>query len=189
MTITRMVLMAWMGGTVAQGSQPPWTVDVYVHKQTNVPCEILKLAEGLATKMFAEIGIRMDWRAGRPVRESVERPILIELAESNSANIRSGVLAQALPFEGTQITVFFDRLAADKRPAEVLGHVMVHEITHLLQGISRHSDIGVMKAQWTCRDRFEMLRKPLAFTTEDVDLIYLGLAKRTAPTVTAAAER
>ena len=58
------------------------------------------------------------------------------------------------------------------------AHVLVHEITHLLQGIDRHSDTGVMKAHWTGRDFVDMRSSPLPFTGYDVDLIYAGLAKR-----------
>jgi hypothetical protein len=31
-------------------------------------------------------------------------------------------------------------------PTFVLAHVLVHEITHILQGIDRHSESGVMKS-------------------------------------------
>lgn len=192
MRITRMALLGWMGGTAVMGSQPTsqltWTLNVYVQRTTNVPCEVLIPAEGLATRMFAEIGIRLNWPTGKTVRESEQPPIFIELMQSNRANGGSGVLGQALPYEGRHITVFFDRLAAEERSALMLGHVMVHEITHLLQGISRHSETGVMKAQWTNWDRYEMRVKPLPFTANDVDLIYLGLTNRRVGTVTAAAK-
>ena len=60
----------------------------------------------------------------------------------------------------------------------VLGHVLVHEITHILQGIQRHSASGVMKAYWDREDCGQMTWKPLRFEPEDVDLIYVGLARR-----------
>jgi hypothetical protein len=100
-----------------------------------------------------------------------------------------GALAYALPYEGTHITVFYDRIAKGAYPSTVLAHVMVHEITHLLQGIGRHSETGVMKARWTVRDMIGMGMTPLPFTREDVDLIYLGLGKRTAGAGVLVAER
>lgn len=36
------------------------------------------------------------------------------------------------------------------------GHVMAHEIAHILKGVSRHSADGVMKAQWDDHNRREM---------------------------------
>ncbi len=89
--------------------------------------------------------------------------------------------AYALPYEGTHIVVFYDRIQQKVPPARVptlLAHVMAHEITHILEGVKRHSESGVMKAQWDDVDLFEMGRKPLAFAEEDVNLIYLGLDAR-----------
>jgi hypothetical protein len=56
--------------------------------------------------------------------------------------------------EGTFADVFFDpfrRLRADRTreiPASVLGHVMTHEIGHLLLGSNAHSHLGIMQARW-----------------------------------------
>lgn len=60
----------------------------------------------------------------------------------------------------------------------LLAHVLVHEITHILQGTCRHSDTGIMKARWTHQDYMEMGQKPLSFTEKDLQLIRTGLAKR-----------
>ena len=58
------------------------------------------------------------------------------------------MLAYALPFEGTHIVVFYDRVEecvrADLFPT-LLAYVLVHEITHILQEITRHSATGIMK--------------------------------------------
>ena len=47
-----------------------------------------------------------------------------------------------------------------------------------LQGVSRHSDQGIMKAHWDQKEYRYMACKPLEFETEDIDLIHLGLAAR-----------
>jgi hypothetical protein len=62
----------------------------------------------------------------------------------------------------------------------VLGHVIAHEVTHILQGVLRHSESGVMKARWSNADYQEMTWKPLRFTDEDVVLIHRGLKARVA---------
>ena len=71
---------------------------------------------------------------------------------------------------------FIDRIEEMRAPTNVLAHVMVHEITHLLQGIGRHSATGVMKEVWTAGDFGGMRLRPLPFTPLDIDLIYVGLA-------------
>ena len=65
------------------------------------------------------------------------------------------------PREGSHITVFIDRIEQMRAPSNVLAHVMVHEITHLLQGIGRHSATGVMKGVWTAGDFGGMRLRPL----------------------------
>jgi hypothetical protein len=67
----------------------------------------------------------------------------------------------------------------------VLAHVLVHEITHILQASNGHSEQGIMKAHWDAGDYFQMRSKPLEFTDHDVRQIYLGLAARKARTALA----
>ena len=64
-----------------------------------------------------------------------------------------------------------------ERPEALLAHVIVHEITHVVQGVCRHSDTGLMKAHWTIRDLVEMRYKALPFTEEDLMLLYRGLER------------
>jgi hypothetical protein len=66
---------------------------------------------------------------------------------------------------------------SDLAPA-LLAHVLVHEITHILQGVDRHSETGVMKARWTTADYVQIRAQPLPFTDWDIDLIQEGLASR-----------
>ena len=75
----------------------------------------------------------------------------------------------------TVVLVTFSLIAVD---SIVLAHVLAHEITHILEDIPRHSESGVMKAWWTIADCDEMRRRPLAFASEDIELIHLGLAAR-----------
>ncbi len=62
--------------------------------------------------------------------------------------------------------------------SELLAHVTVPEIAHILEGIVRHSDTGIMKAKWSDSDYREMQRHPPLFVPEDVRLIQEGLARR-----------
>ena len=61
---------------------------------------------------------------------------------------------------------------------KVLAHVMVHGTTHILEGLERHSDNGVMKAHWTNEDIASMARKQLSFDPSDLEYIRLGLSRR-----------
>jgi hypothetical protein len=132
-----------------------------------------------AAKAFAEVGVRIDWRIGGPsrVQSERERAIVVSVAEHTPADYLPGALAAAKVYEGVHITVFWDRIEHPARPAPaavVLAHVLVHEITHILQGIDRHSESGIMKARWTHSDYASMAWKPLPFTPHDILLMHIG---------------
>jgi hypothetical protein len=105
----------------------------------------------------------------------------VVLVSGNPEDEESGALAEAYPFAlEHNISIRYDRvhnsagISRDLEPI-LLAHVLVHEITHVLQCVDRHSETGVMKARWTTDDYYEMRWKPLEFTSEDVELIRLGM--------------
>ena len=179
MKITAMVAMAAAVGMSAQAEQK---VTVYMQDGSVVPAAVLRVAEFTAAKMFAGVGVRIDWRTERPAGAQLprERAITVSMAAHTPAAYLPGALASAQVYEGVHITVFWDRVEQGTRAASramVLAHVLVHEITHILQGIERHSDSGVMKASWTNKDYEDMAWKPLPFTPQDIRLIHIGLAE------------
>jgi hypothetical protein len=132
--------------------------------------------------MFAAIGIALEWAKGKPTGESAQPTIVIELVTGKPENFHPGSLAYALPYEGSHIIVLIDRIENMRSASIVLAHVMVHEITHIAQGIDRHSATGVMKGRWTSGDFSGMRFRPLPFTPSDIELIYSGSAQRAART-------
>jgi len=138
-------------------------------------------SKAMASKMFGAVGVTLNWHEG--LRHCTPQSILLSLTDKTPATLFPGALGYSLPYEGSHIRLFYDRIAQDRPlmlvPA-LLAHVMVHEITHILEGISEHSAQGIMKARWTQDDFSRMIAKPLAFSDRDVDMIYRGLAARTA---------
>jgi hypothetical protein len=138
--------------------------------------------------MFARIGVRIEWRDTGSCPIGVGA-IQVRLSYNPSKFTSVGsALAFALPHQGT-IVVFPDRVRESGRShregPSLMAHVLVHEITHVLEGITRHSATGIMKARWDDNDYFEMSCKPLGFAQEDVELIYAGLKVRQARFATA----
>jgi len=93
--IAAMTLMAAMVGVAAEPKQPQQKLTVYLRENVRVPPEVRAPALDLANKMFATIGIRLDWRGGEPPRTSATRPIGIELAANTPANLLPGALGSA----------------------------------------------------------------------------------------------
>jgi len=185
MTRTAMALVLYTAGTMAYAAESQWQLTVYVRTSAVVRSPVLIQAEALAGKMFGAIGISLEWRTRPSSGESSQPPVFVELAAGMPQTHSPRALASALPYEGSHLTVFLDRIEATQYPGLVLAHVLAHEITHLLQGVERHSATGVMKARWTAEDYAAMRMGTLPFTPEDVDLIYRGLAVR--PRIVAAA--
>lgn len=139
----------------------------------------LPRAELLAAKMFAPIGVKLHWRPEGSCH--TEDAIRIGISVKTPADESPGALAYAMAYEGVHIVVFYDRIrgsVGDDLRTPVLAHVLVHEITHVLQNIDRHSESGVMKAHWTEDDFAQMRVKPLPFTGWDIELIQHGLESR-----------
>jgi hypothetical protein len=161
-------------------------VIVYVENAASVPNPVLFRARTLAAEMFAVVGVRIDWRAGERAESQLlqEQAIAVRLTLNTPKKFKPGGVAFAFPYGESHITVLYDRLAwSEQRPGlapALLAHVLVHEITHKLQGIYRHSRAGIMKSNWTEDDYYDMQTKTLPFASEDVELIQLGLAQRQA---------
>jgi hypothetical protein len=183
MKLTAMVMM--MASTAAgvwgaENGEAQRKVTVCAERGSAGP--VANAAEVLASRMFAEIGVHIDWRAANSCA-GFGNALTVSISDNTPANQLPGALAYALPYEGTHIVVFYDRIKGQVDGAMVprlLAHVLVHEITHILQRVSRHSASGVMKARFDYTDHFKMKRKALGFTKEDIDLIHIGLAWRQA---------
>ena len=179
-TTMMLMVIALAVKTAVQAGQPQAQVIVFLQNTAVVPPQVFVPAEGMATRMFAGIGIHLVWRCGKLPAKGGSRFIGIKLMAHAPHAYDLSVLADALPYEGVHIRVFYDRIASfdQKLQPVVLAHVMVHEITHILEGISRHSATGIMRAQWITDDHRMMMRNPQPFAQEDVELIYLGLKAR-----------
>ena len=128
-------------------------------------------------------GVGLEWHDNRSFcQRQPDQAILVTFLTSTPKTFHPDALAYAYPYEGVHIQVFYDRIARadpELRPF-LLAHVIVHEISHILQGIDRHSATGIMKARWNSYDYTLMKRGQLRFTEFDVEMIHDGLASRAA---------
>jgi hypothetical protein len=145
---------------------------------------VVVTAKAVAGEIFAGIGVELQW-AGTSCRGNCATRIDVHLEAAAGPAERPASLAYAtLGLEsGRHIHIYFDRVAAMVPKASVgtlLGHVLAHEIGHILEGAPRHSDSGVMKARWERRDLQSLLHQPLRFELVDEALIHAALAGDTA---------
>jgi DDE superfamily endonuclease len=95
-----------------------------------------------------------------------------QLSEAIAAFIRNHN-ANAKPFrwrkrevKGSQLRNTIVNLCNSALAAAVLGHVLAHEIGHILLGHNGHADEGLMKATWSAAEQRAMLYRPMRFPAD-----------------------
>jgi hypothetical protein len=176
MAITFLTIALGMG--VAETSATPSSKpEVAVCMNARNDLEAIMFARNLASRIFADAGVAIQWHGWNCPSDAIH----ISISYRTSPKLMPGTLAYASALEGPDIVVFYDRM---KRTSEshrfpyMFGHVLVHEITHILQGVDHHSEEGLMKATWDWRDYILMDGRGLRFANEDIALIHRGLDGR-----------
>jgi len=171
-------------GICANSKDPAPKIRVCVNSSTYASAFVLARAEAITSRMFAGAGVALEWHFVAPAvcREPEQtRTVILDFAANTPPSEHPGAMAYAQLYEGVHITLLYDRIEKNadgpNQTSTLLAHVITHEITHLLQGVSRHSQTGVMKEHWDAHDFAQMAYKPLPFTQEDQDLIQLGLRR------------
>jgi hypothetical protein len=181
----RFQLQVWILAVAAwpaTGQTGMTVVDVYLTDHDD-SAEFLRPGKVLATSIFEKIGVHVKWHTGE--RPAGRISFGIRTAERAPASVSPGALASAqlLGVSGADITIYEDRILPLPAKFHILpdvaaGYVMAHELAHVMQGVNRHSESGILKAQWSRQDSVNMALHKLAFTPRDVELIHLGLTDR-----------
>jgi hypothetical protein len=174
-----MVAVAMAAAAQAGEARPEadFRVPVYMDNQGGGDFMTTNLATAIASKMFRRIGVTLIWVNSRSCPPD---EIRISLTGNTPATLQPRALAYALPYEGTHIRVFLDRIETEHPDLvpHLLAYVMVHEIIHIVQGCARHSESGVMKARWNGADFSQMRRTDLPIAQIDIDLVHRGIETR-----------
>jgi len=140
-------------------------------------------AKKMVTAIFKSAGVTIEWRSPKQASVNPKGILLrIDLAHDTPALRTPGALAVSYPFDRCRkgITVFLDRIRSltrdDYLESELLAYVLVHEITHVIQGLDVHTEEGIMKARWSPEDLAAIFRQGLSFAPEDVVRIRQALA-------------
>src|SRR5579884_2420583 len=176
-TILAILALSATSATARDDSDAKKPVTVYIEHNAAMATGTLSLAQAISRDMFRNVNVDLHWQTGRPTADAV----VVEITTKTCPSLHPGALAYAEPFEGEHIRVFYDRvenMAGEQLAPRLLAHVFVHEITHILEGLDRHSPTGVMKAHWTDEDVAGMARRSLSFDAADVELIKVGLDHR-----------
>lgn len=189
------VILLTMMLVAAVPAQEGTHVEVYINDRDD-SILLFGSGESLATSIFAKVGVHLNWRTGEvPAARSTASKPTPEIAfgvrtlERAPESVAPDALASAriVDWSGADITVYKDRLQRfldchRNLPGVAVagtGYILAHELGHVMQGVPRHSEVGILKTKWSNADIEEMIFHSLVFTSFDVKLIHRGLARRT----------
>jgi hypothetical protein len=173
--LSAFLLASWPKG--AHASERCGTRIVVLHLTAgNIPAQRIQQAEMVASRVLAQADVTVRWKGARHETVAAEDgAVQIDLMVTDEAasSDHPGALGYAYPFAktGLQVVIFANRVAAMDRHDEVLGHVIAHEIGHVLIGTLEHSPSGVMRAHWSKSDVAAMQGRLLPFSRSDLAMI------------------
>jgi hypothetical protein len=181
-----MVILTIALATAAEAQGPGrQRLTVYLENHSRAPLPVIAAARAASGDLFSAIGIDIEWRGSAPEPPPDGAYLVMTIVNHAPPDFGAGVLAAAYPFERVHIRLLYDRVLASAglpveplRLAHTMAYVMAHEIGHMLQGVSRHSATGVMKAKLGQEDLLAMQLGKLRFEPSDIRLIHLGVAGR-----------
>lgn len=184
----KLILMSCLAAALSWAGGP--SVTLCFNLNPEVEYKIQAFAEGYATRIYQPIGIDLRWKI-RCTEDERNAPgtdrapnlttIGIEWIPKAPPTIPSQARALALPFQATgeRVLLFLDRimpvLQEREFAAAILGHILAHEIGHVLMGQDAHTSHGLMKGVWNNLEQTEMLYRPMQFTQEDAAQIHRRL--------------
>ena len=157
----------------ALGEQPTTaespTLTIRLYNRAEAPAELLNAAAEVSRLIFSHAGLNTVWvicgsspeRPSHPsCHESPGKSVLRVNVLNREMSAKLGTLPEAFgvafPAErgfGLVAAVFYHRIGELERDWGrdsdlVMGHIMAHEIGHLLLGFSSHAQRGIMSALW-----------------------------------------
>ena len=196
-----MVVVAELFGvsaTATADSVEPLTIVLTVLNQAQVPERILSRAKAECDRIYRALGVTLIWSdtidsSARPQMSVniVSKPFGARLTIPDSLAIKvadARVLGVAPGYkERRDLTVwaFYERiedtailLALDS--GLLLGHIIAHEMGHVLLPDNSHSQTGLMRAAWDKSQAATAVTSNVRFTPGESALIRLQAARMTA---------
>jgi len=172
----------------AMNDMEPLSIHVLIQDETKIPPATLAAARTIATRIFRDVGVRIEWldsdsalsvkALGEADRSAFWKALYtVHVVTRVTAAAPGNALGFASP--GTRVsTVVYQRVEQMSRdagtdPAVVLGHAMAHELGHLLLRRASHSAAGLMQASL---DVQRSAQGRVSFTAEEAQSIRIGLA-------------
>lgn len=164
----------------------PRALILSVFNDASVPPETLAQGEARAAHILSQAGIQVEWMncvsEGTHVPDQFEQPspcsriaypshLSVRIVFTVSS-VREDIFGEAFADsegKGTYIKLFYAHMSDPNAhlplgDGELLGHVIAHEVGHLLLGTDSHSHEGIMQGRWEDAQLREAGKGNLQFT-------------------------
>ena len=159
------------------------SVSVSVYNDVGVPVRLVVEAEIIAARVFEQAGVNVRWINCPVVPRDLPDTAICRKAvfptyfqmrivppDPGLSESSLGVSYMSPDGIGCYSYVFYQRVAQqrgkEQNPAALLGHIMAHEIAHLLLGTNSHSASGIMQAHWYLQELASANKGALLFTLD-----------------------
>jgi hypothetical protein len=177
-----LVLLPLSAATASPSGSSVNIVNVSVYNDAGAPDDLLVPAESIATRVFEQAGVKVKWIncpvvvPDLPDSEICRKAIFPTYFQQRIVSPQPGLSESSFGVSylspegiGCYSYIFYARIAEQHRRNEqnaavLLGHVMAHEIAHLLLGTNSHSPSGIMRAHWYYQELASADKGLLLFT-------------------------
>ena len=169
-----MLAIAAVSQTVSADEAARLHISVHVVADARVPRDVVERAKPETARIYQHIGVDVVF-VGEPSADTitvrvVERPL------KDATGTAMGAAPRSVSQIGRLAYVFYGRVDVYARQhaipvAQVLGHVMAHELGHLLLPYGSHAKSGIMTAAWDRKQIEQIRRGSLSFTGEQEEAI------------------
>ena len=178
------------------GESRVYRICVEYYNYARAPNSVITEGLSITDDIFRQAGVQMLWKEVQLDSKDSDRPCddlptfclrILPRAMSNRAEQRYEALGSAVATDdntGVVANVFYQRLeglpvsVACSR-AKILGHIIAHELGHLLLGRNSHSESGIMSANWQRDRQIAQLRaQSLFFSRDEAERIRHNILER-----------
>jgi hypothetical protein len=159
---TKLVIIVMCNLIAAAKASSQLTVSLY--NDAEIPRSTLQRAEEVAGRIYLQAGITIEWQDGTGPLSSEK---IADSSEGAGSSVTLRIVSRPRTLSGEDFGIAF--VGDDGRPQQadvffasiehfretssasisaILGHVMAHELGHLLLGQKSHSETGIMQARW-----------------------------------------
>jgi hypothetical protein len=178
--ITGLTLCVAVTGWEPVTAQTPagFAVQVFLQDDARVPADVLEQAKDAASRVFALSNIDLQWIGQGPYQPCslTVRIVAKPTGAKNRSRFVVGIAPEAREARGILAFAFYDRIQLYSaelglNASQMLGHVMAHELGHLLLPHGAHSSTGLMRGAWDGAQANHAMAGLLTFTPAEAVLI------------------